>query len=370
MDWSVKYVDLEKNYNNYKTQINKVFERVLTSGAFILRDDVLKFEKHIAKELNTKFAVGVNSGTDALYLACKVAGISAGDEVITVGHTFVATVAAIHHCEASPILIDIKDDFNIDESKIESRITNKTKAIIPVHLNGRSCNMDNILAIANKYGLVVIEDCAQSVGAKFKDKFAGTFGVLGCFSLHPMKSLNCAGDGGYIITDNESYYKRLLSIRNHGQSEDKTDITEYGYSSRLDNLQAAIVDIKLNDLDKNNNIRRNIAKRYNDGLKHLPITVPKKPVLNGDHYDVFNSYVIRTNSDHRDELVSFLRDQGVEVFVHIHKPLCCYTALGLEGNDLSNNEQICREILSLPIYPELSENKVDFVISKIVEFYK
>jgi len=370
MDWAVKYIDLEKNYNNYKTQINKVFERVLTSGAFILRDDVLEFEKHIAKELNAKFAVGVNSGTDALYLACKVAGISEGDEVITVGHTFVATVAAINQCKASPILIDIKDDFNIDESKIESRITNKTKAIIPVHLNGRSCNMDNILAIANKYGLVVIEDCAQSVGAKFKDKFTGTFGALGCFSLHPMKSLNCAGDGGYIITDNESYYKRLLSIRNHGQSEDKTDITEYGYSSRLDNLQAAIVDIKLNDLEKNNNIRRNIAMRYNDGLKDLPIVVPKKPDVTSDYYDVFNSYVIRTRADQRDKLVSHLRENGIEVFVHIHKPLCCYTALRLEGNDLSLNEEICREILSLPIYPELSEDKVDFVISKIIEFYK
>jgi dTDP-4-amino-4,6-dideoxygalactose transaminase len=370
MDWSVKYVDLEKNYNNYKVELNSVFERILTNGAFILRDDVLKFEENIAKRLNAKFAVGVNSGTDALYLACKVAGISAGDEVITVGHTFVATVAAIHHCEASPILVDIKDDFNIDETKIEERITKNTKAIIPVHLNGRSCNMDKILAIANKYDLVVIEDCAQSVGAKFKDKFAGTFGHFGCFSLHPMKSLNCAGDGGYIVTDNESYYKRLISLRNHGQSADKTDISEYGYSSRLDNLQAAIVDIKLNDLDKNNNIRRNIAMRYNNGLNGLPIKTPKKPEENSDFFDVFNSYVIQTSSDQRDKLVDYLRENGIEVFVHIHKPLCCYTALSLEGNDLSKNEQICREILSLPIYPELSEDKVDLVISKIVEFFK
>ena len=368
MEWNVKYVDLEKNYNNYKSQINNEFERILTSGAFILRDDVLKFEKHIAKKLKSKFAVGVNSGTDALFLACKVAGISSGDEVITVGHTFVATVAAIHHCEANPILVDIKGDYNIDESKIIERITNKTKAIIPVHLNGRSCNMEKILSIAKKFDLVVIEDCAQSVGAKFKGKFVGTFGKFGCFSLHPMKSLNCAGDGGYIITDDEAYYKRLLSLRNHGQNEDKTEIFEYGFSSRLDNLQAAIVDIKLPDLEKNNSIRRKIAMRYNDGLKNLPIVLPIKPALNGDYYDVFNSYVIRTEK--RDELFNFLRDNSIEVFVHMHKPLCCYTSLRLEGNNLSLNKQICGEILSLPIYPELSDYKVDFVISKIEEFYK
>ena len=367
MEWSVKYVDLEKNYNNYKSQFNAVFERVLTNGAFILRDDVLRFEKRIAEKLNAKFAVGVNSGTDALYLACKVANISAGDEVITVGHTFVATVAAIHHCEATPVLVDIKDDYNIDESKIIDRITSRTKAIIPVHLNGRSCNMEKILEIAKQYGLIVIEDCAQSVGAKFKDKYAGTFGLFGCFSLHPMKSLNCAGDGGYIVTDDEQSYKRLLSIRNHGQSEDKTDISEYGYSSRLDNLQAALVDIKLNDLDKNNNIRRDIALRYINGLNGLPIIPPKKPEISGDYYDVFNSFVIR--AENRDELVKFLREKGVEVFVHIHKPLSCYTALNLEGNDLSYNEKICCEILSLPIYPELSISDADSVINEIGNFY-
>jgi len=368
MDWAVKYVDLEKNYINYKNQFNSIFERVLTDGSFILRDDVLEFEQNIAKKLGAKFAVGVNSGTDALYLACKVAGLSLGDEVITVGHTFVASVAAIHHSQATPILVDIKDDYNIDESKIINRITSKTRAIIPVHLNGRSCNMEKILAIAEKYNLIVIEDCAQSVGAKFKNKYSGTFGLFGCFSLHPMKSLNCAGDGGYIVTDNEESYKRLISLRNHGQSADKKSITEFGYSSRLDNLQAALVNVKLNDLDNNNNIRRDIAARYINGLKNTPVITPKKPENNGDYYDVYNSFVIR--AENRDELVKFLRDEGIEVFVHIHQPLCCYTALNLEGNNLELNEKICREILSLPIYPELSSDKVDLVISKIEEFYQ
>jgi dTDP-4-amino-4,6-dideoxygalactose transaminase len=368
MEWVVKYVDLEKNYNNYKKDIDVAIEDVLNRGAFILRDDVLKFEQNIAKNLNTKYAVGVNSGTDALFLSCKAAGLGKGDEVITVGHTFVATIATIHHCGATPILVDIKDDYNIDEDKIISSITKKTKAIIPVHLNGRSCNMDKISAIAEKYGLIIIEDACQAVGARFKGRYVGTFGIFGCFSLHPMKSLNCAGDGGYIVTNDEEKYNRLLALRNHGQSADKTDIFEFGYSSRLDNMQAAIANIKLNDLEKNNNIRRDIASRYNEGLRSLPVALPNKPESNNIYHDVYNSYVVCVKQ--RDDLYRFLRDSGIEVFVHIYKPLNKYKLLNLTGFNLPVNENICKEIISLPIYPELSYEKVDYVIFKITEFYK
>jgi dTDP-4-amino-4,6-dideoxygalactose transaminase len=368
MEWIVKYVDLEKNYNNYKKEIGIAIKDVLSRGAFILRDDVIKFEQGIAKYLNVRYAIGVNSGTDALFLSYKAAGISEGDEVITVGHTFVATVAAIHHCGATPILVDIKDDYNIDEDKIRKFITKKTKAIVPVHLNGRSCNMDKISAIAKEYGLIIIEDACQAIGAKFKGKHAGTFGMFGCFSLHPMKSLNCAGDGGYIVTDDEPKYNRLLALRNHGQSGDKTDIFEFGYSSRLDNLQAAIANIKLNDLDSNNNTRRKMASKYNEGLCNLPVVLPRKPENTTDYHDVYNSYVIRVKQ--RDDLYKFLRDNGIEVFVHVYKPLSKYKSLKLVGFDLPINESICKEILSLPIYPELSYEKIDFVISKITEFYK
>jgi len=367
MNWKVKYVDLQKSYQSRMVEIDEAVKKALMNGAFILRDDVKKFEENIASFLGAKYAVGVNSGTDALYLSCKVAGIAKGDEVITVGHTFVATVAAIHHCEATPILVDIDYDYNIDVKKIREKISDKTKAIIPVHLNGRSCDMAEIMSIAEEYNLAVIEDSCQAVGAKFDDKCVGTFGDFGCFSLLPMKSLNCAGDGGYIVTDDEDSYNRLISIRNHGQSQDKSDIFEFGYSSRLDNIQAAIANIRVEDLDDNNIIRRKIADRYHAGLRDLPLELPNNPEV-GKYYDVYNSYVIRAKD--RDELHQFLRKEGVEVFVHIHKPLSKYKSLQLEKFVLPENETICNEILSLPIYPELQMEKVDYVIAKVEEFYQ
>jgi dTDP-4-amino-4,6-dideoxygalactose transaminase len=384
MEWKVKYVDLQKSYQDREGEIDNAIKRTMMNGAFILRDDVSFFEENVASFLGAKYAVGVNSGTDALYLACKVAGLSEGDEVITVGHTFVATVAAIHHCQATPILVDIADDYNIDVAKIKEHLTEKTKAIIPVHLNGRACNMDIIMSIAEEYNLIVIEDAAQAVGSMFNGKCSGTFGKFGCFSLHPMKSLNCAGDGGYIITDDEDSYQRLLGLRNHGQSPDKSDIVEFAYSSRLDNMQAAIANIRLGDLEKGNNIRREIAKRYHDGLQGLPLILPMAQGFKTTccttssfcdcstyckkRYDVYNSYVVRSKD--RDSLYQYLRDSGVEVFVHIYKPLSKYDALSLDHFSLPLNEMICKEILSLPIYPELEDEKIDYVISKIQEFYR
>ena len=366
-EWVVKYVDLKKHYNNYKEPIHSVIEKTFAAGDFILRDDVLEFEKNVANYVGAKYAIGVNSGTDALFLSCIAAGIDEGDEIITVGHTFVATVAAIHHCKAVPILIDIKDDYNIDESKICRAITNKTKAIIPVHLNGRSCHMEEICSIAKKHGLIVIEDACQAIGAKFNNKHVGTFGMFGCFSLHPMKSLSCAGDGGYIVTDDKKKYDRLISLRNHGQSENKKEIHEFGFNSRLDNIQAAIANVKLKYLDKNNDIRRSIALKYNEGLENLPVILPKRPDEDSVFYDVYNSYVIM--AEQRDELYNFLRDNYIEVFVHMYKPLTEHNDLQLNGFDLEVNQEVCNKILSLPIYPELSQENIEYVIFKVTEFY-
>lgn len=368
MGFKVKYVDLRQSYLNQKEEIDTAINRVMMNGSFILRDDVSKFEERIASFIGTEYAVGVNSGTDALILSCIAAGLKENDEVITVGHTFVATVAAIHHCGAKPVLVDIDKDFNIDINKIEERITNKTKAIIPVHLNGRSCNMDSIMHLAKKYDLIVIEDACQSVGAKFNNQNVGTFGLFSCFSLHPMKSLNCSGDGGYITTNNKELYERLLALRNNGQSLDKTDIYEFGYSSRLDNLQAAIANIRLNLLHQNNNRRREIATIYNKELQGLAITLPQAVDSDNRYYDVFNSYVIQV--ENRDELYSYLRDKGIEVFTHIPKPLSEYSSLNLEGEHLSTNKIICKKILSLPIYPELSNEDLKYTIAVIKEFYK
>jgi len=368
MKFKVKYVALQKSYQNQMDEIDNAIKRVMLNGSFILRDDVKEFEENISSYLGGKFAVGVNSGTDALFLSCKAAGIAQGDEVLTVGHTFVATVATIHHCGAKAILVDIDDDFNINVKKIKEKITKNTKAIIPVHLNGRSCNMAEIMSIAKEYNLVVIEDACQSVGAKYDNKCVGTFGTFGCFSLHPMKSLNCAGDGGYIITNDEDNYNRLFALRNHGQSNDKQDIFEYGYSSRWDILQAAIANIRLSKLTQNNNIRRAIAKSYAEKLQDLPIILPPEPKQDDRYYDVYNSYVIRVSD--RDKLYNFLRDNGIEVFIHMYKPLSEYPALNLDGSELLVNKKICNEILSLPIYPELEEEEIEYVVSTIKEFYK
>ena len=367
MDFKVKYIGLQRSYESHKEELNKVFERVMSEGSFILRDDVREFEQSISSFLGAKYAVGVNSGTDALFLSCKIAGIKKGDEVLTVGHTFVATLSAIYHCGAKPILIDIADDYNIDVTKIEEKITKNTKAIIPVHLNGRACQMDKIVEIANKYDLIIIEDACQSVGAKYNNQHVGTFGKFGCFSLHPMKSLNCAGDGGYIILNDEQDYQRLISLRNHGQSSDKKIIYEYGYSSRLDNLQAAIANIRLKDLSNNNKKRRKIAQKYNLELSSLPLTL-HSDMSNNQYYDVFNSYVIRTEK--RDALYQFLIDNKIEVFIHIPQPLSEQKALNLDGSNLIQNKKISKEILSLPIYPELTHEELDYIILIIKKFFE
>ena len=246
-----------------------------------------------------------------------------------------ATLAAIKHVGLNPILADIGDDYNIDVNKIEKLITKNTKAILPVHLYGHACKMDKILKIANKYNLKVIEDCAQSFGAKYKNKHVGTFGEVGCFSLHPLKSLGAAGDGGFIITKNKSLYEKFLRLRNHGQGRRKNgkylksryDIDYFGFCTRLDNLQAAIVNTKLKKLNKNINLRNKVAKIYNNSLKNLPLVLPKMYTKN-QYLDVFNSYVIRTKKQFG--LFKFLRDKGVEVLINWPKPLYHHKGLKLK----------------------------------------
>ncbi len=291
MSWNVPYINLGLQYIEDKQRIDEEFNRVMSNGSFILRDDVDIFEKKMAGILNVKHVIGVNSGTDALYLAVRALKIGVNDEVITVAHTFVATIAAIHHVGGAHTLIDINSDYNIDTSLIENAITEKTKAIMPVHMNGRMCNMDVIMRVAEKYNLVVIEDAAQALGAKYKESYSGSIGDIGCFSLHPMKILSCPGDGGFITTNSDILNNKLRLLRNHGQKT-KTELSEYGYSSRLDNLHAAIVNIKLDRLVDKIDRRRIIARIYNDKLSKLPIRLPNAPEDVNTYYDVYNSYVI------------------------------------------------------------------------------
>jgi len=365
--WKVPYVDLPKHFEQLEGELTDAFKDVMRRGAFILRDDVQKFEENMQTFLGVKHAIGVNSGTDALYLATHATGLKEGDEVITVAHSFVATLASITNQRAKPILIDINDDFNIDVSKLEQAVSKKTKAIIPVHLNGRVCKMDEIMRVAEKHHLIVIEDAAQAIGAKYKGKNAGNFGYMGCFSTHPMKTLHCAGDGGFITTNDTLLADRLRMLRNHAQRT-KTELEGYGFNSRLDNLQAALLNVNFKYLPKWIERRREIASAYNSALNGLPIILPPSPTY-GEHFDTFNSYVIRV-PEKREVLREYLTKEGIEVFTHIGTPLHHHPSLGLTHYSLPNNERICKEILSLPVNPQLDDSQVDYVIKKVNNFFK
>lgn len=375
MKWKIPYIDFGRQFKKQKTLHLSNFKKIMTNGDFVLRDEVVKFENKISKLLKVKYVVSVNSCTDALLLALTGIGLKKNSEIITVAHTYVATLAAIKHVGFKPVLADISEDFNIDPKKIEKLITKKTKAILPVHLYGHSCEMDKIMNIAKKYNLKVIEDCAQSFGAKYKNKFVGTFGEIGCFSLHPLKSLGAAGDGGFIVTGNKSLYEKFLRLRNHGQGRRKNgkylksryDIDYFGFCTRLDNLQAAIVNTKLKILNKNIKLRNSLAKKYNNKFKDLPIVLPK--IYNQNQYlDVFNSYVIRTKKQF--QLFKYLRDKGIEVLINWPKPLYKHKGLKLNNFKLRNNEKICKEIISLPIYPEMQKTEFDYIVKNIINFFK
>lgn len=366
MSFKVPYIDLPKQYKKLKKDLMFSFNRVFSSGEFILRDEVKVFEEAVAEYLGCSYAVGVNSGTDALFLALYAQGFKENDEVITVSHTFVATIAVIKHCGLKPVLVDIGDDFNIDVNQIEAAITKKTRAIIPVHLNGRICDMDKIKEIAVRHNLVVIEDACQAFGAGYKGKSSGTFGI-GCFSLHPMKNLGGAGDGGVITVNDESLAEKLRLLRNHGQKT-KEKLTVFGFNSRLDNLQAAVLNVKFKYFPQWIKKRRRIAGIYNDALMNLPqIELPLPPEEKGVFYDVYSSYCVRVSK--RDELLSYLRDSGVEVFAHLSRPNHLQPDLDLKGFKLLKTERISQEVLSLPIYPEIEDEQVDYVVETIKKFY-
>jgi len=271
MSYKIKYINLQAQHNSIKKEIKKKIESIFSRSAFILRQEVIDFEKKITKLLKIKYCVALNSGTDALLMSLSQIKIKKGDEIIVPSHTYVASVGAIKHIGAEPVFIDIRDDFNLDPNEIVKKISKKTRAIMVVHLNGRCCEMDKIMSIARKYKLKVIEDCAQAFGSKYKNKNAGSFGLSGAFSLHPMKNLNVPGDGGFLITNNKKVYSNVLLLRDHGRERKngKEIRKSYGLNSRLDNLHAGIALIKLKYFKKWVNKRRSIAKQYCFNLSDL-----------------------------------------------------------------------------------------------------
>jgi len=363
----IPFVNYKIQYQHLKEEINEVINQTLTEGNLILREDVEKFERNLTSFVGTKYAVGLSSGTDALFLSLKAAGIGPGDEVIVASHTFVASIAAIVHTGAKPVLVDVKDDFTLDVNQLEKVITDKTKAIIPVHLNGRVCEMDRIMEVAQKYNLIVIEDAAQALGAKYKGKMAGSFGLTGCFSFYPAKILGSYGDAGAIATNNEEIAEKVRLLRSHGQKT-KTEIVCYGWTARLDNLQAAVLNVKFKYLPEWIRRRREIAEIYHKGLKDVSqIKLPPAPDSDKRYFDVYQNYVIR--AEKRDELKSYLEKQGVETLIKDPIPNHWQKALNLMHFQLPLTEQLAKEVISLPMYPELTQGQIEYVIKCVKEFY-
>ncbi|MCS7244015.1 MAG: DegT/DnrJ/EryC1/StrS family aminotransferase [Candidatus Calescibacterium sp.] len=368
----IEFFSLKNEIQLLKNEIGQEIMKVLESGKFIMDTNVREFENLICQYFGVKHSVSVNSGTDALVISLRASGIKPGDEVITTPFTFFATVEAIGIIGATPVFVDIDEEtFNINPDLIESKITEKTKAILPVHLFGLPCNMQKIMDIAKKYGLIVIEDNAQSFGAEVKIngefKKAGSIGDAGAFSFFPTKNLGAYGDGGIIITNNSKIFDVASMLKNHG-SKVKYYNEILGYNSRLDEIQAAILKTKLKYVDKFNASRIEIANRYSQLLQDFPnhIKVPKFD--SGIYKHVFHQYSIRVLDGLRDEFREFLKNNGIDTFVYYPYPihqLPLYKHLDLK---LPVTEKISKEIVSLPMYHLMDLENVDYIVEKIKDW--
>ena len=364
---NVPLLDLKAQFATIKDEIMPAMSAVMESQYFINGPEVKELEKLVAEYSNCKSAVGVSSGTDALLASLLTLGIGGGDEVITTPYTFFATIGSIWRAGAKPVFVDIDPEtYNIDPAKIESAVTDKTKAIMPVHLYGQMADMDPIMAVAKKHNLSVIEDAAQAIGSKYKGRQAGSIGTIGCFSFFPSKNLGGMGDGGMIVTQDEELGERLQQCRNHG-SKPKYYHKWVGGNFRLDTIQAAGLIVKLRHLDDWSAGRRANAARYNELFADLEAV--KTPVISPDCETIYNQYVIRVPK--RDELKNFLKEQsiGTEIYypVSMHEQEC-FAELGYKAGDFPASEQAAAETLALPIYSELTDDQISYVADKIKEF--
>lgn len=365
---AVAFVDLKAQYASIKEELGLELDKVFKQTDFILGQAVSDFEASFAEFCDSKYCLGVASGTDALHLALRALTIGEGDEVITSANTFVATALAITYTRAKPVLVDIDpDNYNIDLDKIEEKITPQTKAIIPVHLYGRPVDMGSLLHLAERYDLSVVEDACQAHGAIHAGRKCGSFGRLGCFSFYPGKNLGAYGDGGAITTSDEQLYRKLKMLRNYGSAK-KYYHEAIGYNSRLDSLQAAILKVKLKYLDQWSQKRFENAEIYNQKLQGVGDIITPQITDPGAH--VFHLYVIRTKR--RDELKSYLNKSAVQCGIHYPVPiysLGAYAQLNLDPIDFPVTEEFSKQILSLPMHPELTEQQIERVVKTIKEFF-
>ncbi|WP_306591074.1 DegT/DnrJ/EryC1/StrS aminotransferase family protein [Geothrix sp. 21YS21S-4] len=349
----IPILDLKPQIESLWPELQAAFERVMKSGHFIMGPEVKAFEEEAAAYLGVKHAIGLNSGTDALYIALRALGVGPGDEVITTPFTFFATAEAISHVGAMPVFVDIEEDsFNIDPDLIEAAITARTKAIIPVHLFGRPCDMDRILAIADRHGLKVVEDCAQSFGAKWKGRHTGSMGIFGCYSFFPTKNLSAFGDGGMMVTNDEELAATARMLRVHGSRKKYFNET-VGYNSRIDELHAAMLRVKLPHIDIWNTARRRAADRYKGLLENVPRLISPEVI----HGHVFHQYSVLIPEDRQDEVQTSLQESGISTMVYYPVP-CHKLKLYQDSHAVVTcpvAEATSQKILSLPIWPEITE---------------
>lgn len=390
---NIPLIDLKAQYESLAENLDKAALGVLSSANYIMGKTVTDFEKEFADFIGVKHAISVGNGTDALVLALKSMGIGEGDEVITTPFTFFATAETISAVGATPVFVDVdKETFNIDVTKIEEKITSKTKAIMPVHIFGQSADMDEINEIAKKHNLYVIEDACQAIGGKYKGRKIGTLGDVACFSFFPTKNLGCAGDGGMIVTDNDEIAIIARALRTHGSGENgqkaynllnnieeeiKTaegaNDTVYnplkyynyliGYNTRLDAIQAAILSVKLKEIDSWNAKRREIVELYNEALQNSDLVTPVARDYN-DH--VYHMYILQ--SENREEVLTKLKEAGIATGVYYPVPLHLqkvYKNLGYKEGDMPVSEYLSHRTFAIPVYPELTKEQIDYIISKI-----
>lgn len=365
----IPLVDLRRQYDNLKLEIADAMENVLVCSDFILGKDVSLFESEFADFIEVKHAVGVASGTDALILALKACGVGPSDEVIVPANTFIATAYAVTASGARPVLVDVREfDYNLDPNKLAAVRTEKTKAILPVHLYGCAADMDAIKGFAEKYGLLVIEDACQAHGACYRQDKVGGMAKAGAFSFYPGKNLGAYGDGGIVTTNDEDLAQKIRMTRNYGQSK-KYHHDLIGLNSRLDSLQAAVLRVKLKYLKDWNTKRRQLAKMYIEALEPLPVSLPCAPDSGFGH--VYHLFVIRT--ERRDDLLSFLNTKGIGAGIHYPAPVHLHRAydnLGYKIGDFPVAERLCKEVLSLPIFPEMTFDELYQVTEAIKQFFK
>ncbi|OIR07017.1 dTDP-3-amino-3,6-dideoxy-alpha-D-galactopyranose transaminase [mine drainage metagenome] len=366
---SVPFFNYPFLFKSREDEFVNIFKEVGYRGAYILQKDLKEFEDALAKFAGTNYAIGLANGTDAIWLALMAAGIGEGDEVIFASHTYIATAAAIHFVGAIPVPADCKPDHMIDPESIKKLVTSKTKAILPTQLNGRCCDMDAIMKIAKEHDLIVLEDAAQGLGAKYKAKGVGSFDKGGTISFYPAKNLGSFGDAGGFVTNDKNMYEKVMLLRDHGRDENGVFVM-WGFNSRLDNLQAAFLNYKLGYYDEEIVRRRKIAQMYHNKLHSIKqLHLPPAPNENPDYFDVYQNYEIE--AERRDELKEFLKQNGVGTLIQWGgQPVHSITSLGFSGDGLPYTEEMFKKCLMIPMNTSLTDEDVDYVCEQINKFYK